>query len=547
MRRKLLALLLAAAMAITLLAACGSRQQSAARVLLNLLDGKYANVSVEIDPDLEADLRQVLSENENDDEAAIRAALEKVLGSTITFTRLGKGQQGDTTFDLVFYAGTDPDKAAQTAYTTWNTIFANVPDDGKYAAGLAMVETENGIWMLVQAAVEKAGTVDKPDKEPTPDPQPQDSKVENADGTVTYNVATVEGLKEWAATATAAYSTGGPVAHCNLLADIDLTDSGEWTPISAYSGTFDGENHSITGLTVNRASKSNGAMFAAVMSGGTVKNLTLTDVNITSTWYVGSIVGVNYGRIENCSADGEISGTVNVGGIIGYNSSESVKNCSFSGSVSGDQAVGGVVGSTLNSSITNCHSSATVTGTSSRIGGVVGDNNSNSSVIACYSTGEVKTTGNNAQAVGGVVGLNNDEVIGCYSTGSVSGNNYVGGVVGQQIATGSTIASYHAIGAVSSSNIAPQAGGVIGLSRGNVKNCYWSGDVTPTTDSSKVPSPHGLGSTTDQNHSASNVNATEVKGNDWTDAMAIMNEELSSYNWQYQPGTSGAPLTLTQN
>ena len=162
MRRKLLALLLAAAMAITLLAACGSGQQSAARVLLNLLDGKYANVSVEIDPDLEADLRQVLSENENDDQAAIRAALEKVLGSTVTFTRLGKGQQGDTTFDLVFYAGSDSDKAAQTAYTTWNPIFSTLPKDGKYTAGLTMVETDNGIWMLVQATVDKAGTEDKP-------------------------------------------------------------------------------------------------------------------------------------------------------------------------------------------------------------------------------------------------------------------------------------------------------------------------------------------------------------------------------------------------
>ncbi len=161
MRRKLLALLLAAAMAISLLAACGSRQQSAARVLLNLLEGKYQNVSVEMDPDLEADLRQVLSENENDDEAAIRAALEKVLGSTITFTRLGKGQQGDTAFDLVFYAGSDPDKAAQAAYTQWNPVFSRLPADGKYAAGLALVQTENGCWLLVKATVEKAGTADK--------------------------------------------------------------------------------------------------------------------------------------------------------------------------------------------------------------------------------------------------------------------------------------------------------------------------------------------------------------------------------------------------
>lgn len=163
--KRLLALLLAAALALAVLVGCGSGQQSAAQALLALLDGKYPNISIEIDPDLEADLRQAISqaevENAGDDAAAIRAALEKLVGSTVTFRNLGDGQQGDTTFDLVFYAGTDPDKAAQAAYSQWNIVFANVPDDGKYGTGLAMVETENGIWMLVKATVEKAGTEDK--------------------------------------------------------------------------------------------------------------------------------------------------------------------------------------------------------------------------------------------------------------------------------------------------------------------------------------------------------------------------------------------------
>ena len=165
--KRLLALLLAAALALAVLVGCGRGQQSAAQALLKLLDGKYPNISIEIDPDLEADLRQAISqaeaENAGDDAAAIRAALEKLVGSTVTFRNLGDGQQGDTTFDLVFYAGTDPDKAAQAAYSQWNIVFANVPDDGKYGTGLAMVETENGIWMLVKATVEKAGTEDKPE------------------------------------------------------------------------------------------------------------------------------------------------------------------------------------------------------------------------------------------------------------------------------------------------------------------------------------------------------------------------------------------------
>ena len=89
--KKLLALLLSAALALSLLAGCGG--ESVARSLLNLLDGKYANVSVEMDPDLEADLRQAIrtaeSENAGDDAAVIRAALETLLGSKVTFRKLG--------------------------------------------------------------------------------------------------------------------------------------------------------------------------------------------------------------------------------------------------------------------------------------------------------------------------------------------------------------------------------------------------------------------------------------------------------------------------
>lgn len=132
--------------------------------MLKLLDGRYPNISIEIDPELEADLRQAIrkaeAENAGDDAAVIRAALETALGSTITFRYLGEGQKGNTAFDLVFYAGSDPDKAAQAAYSQWNPILSNVPADGKYDTSLAMVETNSGVWMLVKATVEKAGSRD---------------------------------------------------------------------------------------------------------------------------------------------------------------------------------------------------------------------------------------------------------------------------------------------------------------------------------------------------------------------------------------------------
>ncbi len=581
--KRLLALLLAAALALSLLAGCGGGK-ALSQVIVDLLDNLYSNVSVEADSDLTAALKQAAAEGGTEEE--ILSRMIEILnhkGGSITFTRLGSGQQGDHAVTLYFQTGTDPDAAARNALAQWAGTLGTLPDDGSYQGDVAMIETENGYYIALDVEVLKAGKPDKPDKdddkEPTPDPQPQDSKVENEDGTVTYNVATEKGFMDWAAAA----RTSPNSTNCTLLADIDLTDSGEWTPINNFNSTFDGGNHSIKKLTVNQEGSSNVGMFTWVQSNGVVKDLTLTDVNITGKNFNGSIAGVNLGIIENCSADGEISGFYGVGGIIGYNCNR-ISNCSFSGTVSdsgssgngssnsfggvagvndagtienctaegtisGQQAVGGVAGQCFNgSTITNCHSSATVTGTSSRIGGVVGDNNSNSSVIACSSTGSVQGTTNNTVYIGGVAGQNFSQIIGCYATGSVSGNEYIGGVVGNNSSSGGVVtACYHAIGAVRCTNTIPEAGGVVGRCYGKVVDCYWSGDVTLTPDSSGTYKPHGLGSTTSQNHSASNVNATEVKGNDWTDAMAIMNEALSSYSWQYQPGTSGAPLTLTQN
>mgnify|MGYP005760453683 CR=1 FL=1 len=159
--KRLLALLLAAALALSLLVGCGGRNQSLSQMLLNLLDGQYQNVSVEIDSDLEAKLRQAISQSETDEE--LRAALEQLLGGGISFQRLGSGQQGDTAWTLIIYPGTDPDAAARSVYLDLDKVFAALPDDGVYSSGFAMAEMENGYAILVKATVDKAGTEDKPD------------------------------------------------------------------------------------------------------------------------------------------------------------------------------------------------------------------------------------------------------------------------------------------------------------------------------------------------------------------------------------------------
>ena len=160
--KRLLALLLAAALALSLLAGCGGgKSQSLSQMLLNLLDGQYQNVSVEIDSDLETKLRQAISQSETDEE--LRAALEQLLGGGISFQRLGSGQQGDSAWTLIIYPGTDPNAAARSVYLDLDKVFAALPDDGVYSSGFAMAEMENGYAILVKATVDKAGTEDKPD------------------------------------------------------------------------------------------------------------------------------------------------------------------------------------------------------------------------------------------------------------------------------------------------------------------------------------------------------------------------------------------------
>ena len=400
--KRLLALLLAAALALSLLAGCGG--ESVASALLKLLDGKYPNISIEIDPDLEADLRQAISqaeaENAGDDAAAIRAALEKLVGSTVTFRNLGDGQQGDTTFDLVFYAGTDPDKAAQAAYSQWNIVFANVPDDGKYGTGLAMVETENGIWMLVKATVEKAGTVDKPDTDDDEPEEPEDPGYTVSEDGNTYSVSNAEGLK-----AVAQLVNGGSTGiNITLTADITLT--GEWTPIgtasnNAYTGTFDGGGHTITGLTVKTSDQYAG-LIGCIGSSGKVKDVKLEGVQIESNKdlsAVGGVAGRSYGgKIENCSVSGSVSGSDIAGGVVGYQSGGFLTGCSSSATVNAGDVAGGVAGLTDSDvTLTACyHANETVSGPDGTTGGVAGRNYKffNDPVItACY-------WGNNGQAQG---------------------------------------------------------------------------------------------------------------------------------------------------
>ena len=332
----------------------------------------------------------------------------------------------------------------------------------------------------------------------------------------TYEVYNAEGLKNIAKLVN---EEGQTDIDITLTGNIDLKGI-DWTPIGkddnkAYTGTFDGNGKTITGLTVTGSYKYAG-LFGDIDENGTVKNVVLEGVQITSdnsSGYAGGVAGDSWGTIENCSVSGSVSSRCTAGGVVG-------------------QQYGGT--------ITECTSSAIVDGTN-EVGGVVGLTNYGATLTACYATGDVtaeRDPQNNTYA-GGVVGYNGGGTLtACYATGNVigtgtgTGSCYVGGVTGDN-ASGTLTACYHATGTVSGPDRA--TGGVTGRNYNAsvgipvITACYWQNDQA-----------QGIG----ENQAGTTGGTEQVTDGDWQNAVTQMNAALSGKGWQYE--LTGKLPTLTK-
>lgn len=341
--------------------------------------------------------------------------------------------------------------------------------------------------------------------------------------TRTITIYSGEGLK----VAADEVNSGNTDINIILDKDIDLTNT-KWTPIgtdhsNSYTGTFDGGNHTISGLTVTGSEEYAGLFGYIGKDGGTVKNVKLENVQITSDdqyAYVGGVAGYSRGNIENCSVSGSVSGNSNSNGT---------SNC-----------VGGVVGQQYGGTITECSSSAIVDGTN-EVGGVAGQT-ANATLTACYATGDVtaeRDPKNNTYA-GGVVGYNGaSTLIACYATGKVTGTGtgtgsiYVGGVTGDN-ASGTLTACYHAAETVSGPDGA--TGGVTGRNYDanvgipSITACYWQNNQA-----------QGIG-----NNQAGTTDGTTQVADDWMDAMKAMNAALQSVGSGWHYVLNGALPTLEE-
>lgn len=285
--------------------------------------------------------------------------------------------------------------------------------------------------------------------------------------------------------------TQNPAACAELTDNIDMSSIANFAPIGTknayYTGTFNGNGHSISGLSV---SGSGAAGLFGYVNGATIQSINLCNSQITATGdggnniytYAGGIVGFATGaaKIENCSTNNigiDAANSRHIGGIIGRGEfSTKISNCTNTSSFGGTYHVGGIAGSLNDGSITNCGNSGDLPAiwANGCVGGIVGFTDSGQ-ISTCYNTGKV-TGGSNAD-VGGIVGTFQFSlsISDCYNVGDVHGGRYIGGIAGS--VTKGTFRCCYNTGAVTGSQY---TGGVIGSNSGiTIDHCYYLDSAAP--------------------------------------------------------------------
>jgi filamentous hemagglutinin family protein len=312
--------------------------------------------------------------------------------------------------------------------------------------------------------------------------------------TLLYSMADLDGIDAAAAIAGGTFTdqtaAGGTSGRYALAGSLDASGTTYTDALvagsfaSAFTGTFEGLGHTITGLTVNKSGDVAG-LFGWV-AGGTVRDIGLVGGAVSGGSYVGGLVGdtSSGSAIIQAYATGDVSGTNDVGGLVGVNSG-TITKAYATGTIRGMARpvynygeIGGLVG--LNAgTITQAYTTGAVIGVSgtSYVGGLVG-HNFGGTITQSYATGSVYAS----NFVGGLVGFNDSGTIAqSYATGAVSGSIDVGGLVG--LNTG-TINQAYATGDVSGSGAT--FGGLAGLNTGTITNGYY--------DSGTTGQAHGIGS-----------------------------------------------------
>lgn len=280
-----------------------------------------------------------------------------------------------------------------------------------------------------------------------------------AESSKTYKISTAEELIEFSKLCRLdSWSKGKEFL---LTTDIILTGK-DFSSIPIFSGTFDGQGHSIKGVSVTGVTGR--GLFSIISENATVKNLNVVGIvrPSGSESSIGGIAGTNKGVIYNCKFSGKVAATNTVGGIVGENTSTgSVLKCTAAGTVDGEKFTGGVVGnnsgnivqsinaasvnttneekkhgledidlSTLTDvdSYTKKSSSSDETSSATDTGGIAGY--STGTIFSCENSGSIgyPHVGYN---IGGIAGRSSGLIINCNNYGQLNGRKDIGGIAGQ--------------------------------------------------------------------------------------------------------------------
>jgi hypothetical protein len=347
-----------------------------------------------------------------------------------------------------------------------------------------------------------------------------------------------------------------------------------FTPIGNspdFNGSYDGQNHAIDYLFINRPGQNFVGLFGQMDNGG-LSNLGLTDGNVTGKDNTGLLVGWvlttnNAVEITNCSASGSVAGEVYVGGLVGkvqpLSYTITITDCYSSGSVEGALSVGGLIGRFEQQSITleNSYSTADLTteGTcGGLIGGILNSSGGVTTISSCYSSGDVTISkeGEFTNNAGGLVGLivqagAGSKIENCYSRGDIidnatSNSGEIGGLIGEVGTSNISINNCYSTGAVPEGGTG-NTGGLIGnLLAGSGTACFWNTTTSGTTV--------GVGNTSDPTwvtgETTANMQTESTFTNagwDFTDIWAMDGSTNDGYAYLQGNNPPGTILSWTGN
>jgi len=291
------------------------------------------------------------------------------------------------------------------------------------------------------------------------------------------------------ATGTSSWNDGrgfDPIGRCLVVGDSNCTGV-------PFDGSFDGNGHTVTGLTVDRPDENMTGVFGALGRNGTVVNLTLEDVDVTGGDFnrVGSLVGLSLGTVDGVRVTGGVTGeNFNVGGVVGASDGE----------------------------VTRSYADVDVDGVAA-VGGLVGNTNPNSTVTLSYATGDVSAE----RRAGGLVGRNIGLVSDSYATGNVTATDeQAGGLTGSNQRNGTVTRSF-AVGTVDGESSKGGISGRLGAGEGeigeelpqgenetsSIADVYWDTETTRQTDAVGERAP-GEGNVTVRN--ATGLTTDELQG-----------------------------------